>query len=307
MFRALILWITTIGVAQGFVPSASSPGNNLGVNSAPTRVALTSSTRQPPTRPLRTFVDSSASVSSSFLDLIKGFMGGAGSRDTKEGLENNLLEAIEEVEGRGKGVTQEQQAVVDSAVAALEADGGVPDPASSPLVDGVWRLIFTTTPGTASPVQRSFVGVDGFAIYQNIDIYSQVSAEGSLPTVTNVVDFGKNVGQLRVTALASTEAKPLEDFVPRRGDGRFFGLNVLGVSKVTPPENPKARIDFQFDEAGFELKILPFTIPYPVPFRLLGDDVKGWIDLTYLSNQLRLARGNKGTLFVLQRIPPPRP
>lgn len=29
--------------------------------------------------------------------------------------------------------------------------------------------------------------------------------------------------------------------------------------------------------------------------------VKGWIDVTYLSERLRIARGNKGTLFVLQR------
>lgn len=33
--------------------------------------------------------------------------------------------------------------------------------------------------------------------------------------------------------------------------------------------------------------------------------VKGWIDVTYLSERLRIARGNKGTLFVLQRPPPP--
>ncbi|CAN0230754.1 unnamed protein product, partial [Discosporangium mesarthrocarpum] len=53
--------------------------------------------------------------------------------------------------------------------------------------------------------------------------------------VTNLVDFGERVGQLRVTALASTEAQPLEGFVPRQGDGRIFGLNVLGVSDIRPP------------------------------------------------------------------------
>ena len=35
--------------------------------------------------------------------------------------------------------------------------------------------------------------------------------------------------------------------------------------------------------------------------------VKGWIDVTYLSERLRIARGNKGTLFVLQRAPQSRP
>ena len=73
-----------------------------------------------------------------------------------------------------RDVTPEQRKQVDKAVEALEEDGGVPDRASSPLVDGSWRLIFTTTPGTASPVQRSFVGVDGFAIYQDIDVFSEV-------------------------------------------------------------------------------------------------------------------------------------
>lgn len=40
---------------------------------------------------------------------------------------------------------------------------------------------------------------------------------------------------------------------------------------------------------------MPFKIPYPVPFRLLGDECKGWIDVTYLSpdGSLRLTRGNK--------------
>ena len=71
-----------------------------------------------------------------------------------------------------RGVTEKQQEALDRAVEALEGDGGASGAASSPLVDGSWRLIFTTTPGTASPVQRSFVGVDGFAIYQDIDLFS---------------------------------------------------------------------------------------------------------------------------------------
>lgn len=34
------------------------------------------------------------------------------------------------------------------------------------------------------------------------------------------------------------------------------------------------RIDFWFDQAAFKLGFLPFKIPYPVPFRLLGDETK---------------------------------
>ena len=47
--------------------------------------------------------------------------------------------------------------------------------------------------------------------------------------------------------------------------------------------------------AAFTFNALPFKVPYPVPFRMLGDEAKGWIDVTYLSpdGKLRLTRGNK--------------
>ena len=55
------------------------------------------------------------------------------------------------------------------------------------------------------------------------------------------------------------------------------------------------RILFQFDRAAFSFKFLPYKVPYPVPFRLLGDEAKGWLDTTYLScsGNLRISRGNK--------------
>jgi len=55
------------------------------------------------------------------------------------------------------------------------------------------------------------------------------------------------------------------------------------------------RILFQFDKAAFSFKFLPFKVPYLVPFRLLGDEAKGWLDTTYLSSsgKLRISRGNK--------------
>ncbi len=70
------------------------------------------------------------------------------------------------------------------------------------------------------------------------------------------------------------------------------------------PNLPITILSPQFDQAAFHFKFLPFTIPYPVPFRLLGDERKGWIDNTYMNagGTFRLARGNKGTLFVLARV-----
>lgn len=37
--------------------------------------------------------------------------------------------------------------------------------------------------------------------------------------------------------------------------------------------------------------------------RLIIPQLRSWIDVTYLSKSLRISRGNKGTLFILQRVP----
>lgn len=52
------------------------------------------------------------------------------------------------------------------------------------------------------------------------------------------------------------------------------GIPLLGKSFNYPPARPNSRIDFAFDQAAFTFSFLPFSIPYPVPFRLLGDERK---------------------------------
>ncbi|KDP34260.1 hypothetical protein JCGZ_12828 [Jatropha curcas] len=184
--------------------------------------------------------------------------------------ETQLIDALLGIQGRGKSASSQQLQEVERAVKVLEGLEGVPEPTNSNLIEGCWQLMFTTRPGTASPIQRTFVGVDFFSVFQEVQLRTND------PRVSNIVRFSEAIGELKVEAAAGIE-------------------------------NGK-RINFRFDRAAFSFNFLPFKVPYPVPFRLLGDEAKGWLDTTYLSpsGSLRISRGNKGTTFVLQKKIEPR-
>eukprot|EP00898_Chlorokybus_atmophyticus_P001058 jgi/Chlat1/1953/Chrsp157S02260 len=189
-----------------------------------------------------------------------------------------LLELVGRLEqgSRGAGAAKEDVQEVNSLVAVLEEDGGMADPALSRAIEGRWRLAFLTRPGSASPIQRTFTSVGAFRVYQEISLITDDHTNNPDPRVSNVVVFGDRIGELRVQAAAS----------------------------VAPDSG--SRIDFRFDRAAFEFKFLPFKVPYPVPFKLLGKEAEGWLDTTYLSPALRLSRGNKGSLFVLVKDDSPK-
>lgn len=240
----------------------------------------------------------SSSTSNNFLSLWGGGGSKTKSSNSMAAKEQQLLDAIRGLSARREVQNSaEQQSTVKSLIDELEKAKGLRKATSTQEINGKWRLLYTSSDKTASPIQNTFVGNKAFAVYQEIDLQSTPA------TVTNVVDFGGKLGKLNVQALASTPANPIPGFVPRRGDGKFLGINILGISKTEVPtdSDPEDRIDFKFDNAGFDFSFVPFWLPYPVPFRLLDDEVKGWLEVTYMSPRVRISRGNKGTIFVLEK------
>ena len=210
-------------------------------------------------------------------------------------LEDELISAIQD---QGNRLANSER--IETLVKKLESlkNDCISEPAIAPAVYGRWRLLYTTNADTSSPIQRKAVDSQAFPIYQDI-----IVNEDNQLQVKQIVEFGDSF-KLSVDALASTAAYPLAELTERKTTGKILGINILGVSLVggeaePDPERPNSRIDFVFDEGNFENGDL--KIPYPVPFRLpiLRDWVKGWIDITWLSDRLRISRGNKGTTFVL--------
>jgi len=216
----------------------------------------------------------------------------ASSKVKAADIEQGILDILQDARGRGKnGLTETQQEALAASVEQLEAIGGLKDPTTTDEINGTWKLLYTSRPGTSSPIQRTFTGVEAFTVLQEVFLQDDEAR------INNCVDFGEKVGILRVEALANTDIRPIPGFTPRRG----AGLPIFGKSSTYPPAQENMRIDFQFDNAAFNFYNLPFRIPYPVPFRLIGDEGKGWIDVTYMSvnGRFRISRGNKGTTFIL--------
>ncbi|GKU94180.1 hypothetical protein SLEP1_g7706 [Rubroshorea leprosula] len=222
--------------------------------------------------------------------------------------EKQLVEALIGIQGRGKSASPQQLNEVERAVKVLEGLEGVPDPTSSSLIEGRWQLMFTTRPGTASPIQRTFVGVDFFSVFQ--EVYLRTDD----PRVSNIVKFSDSIGELKVeSGLHNRDCwmrgGPLHIGGPLPSNHPYFAVwTAKQRTHAAASIKDGKRILFQFDRAAFSFKFLPFKVPYPVPFRLLGDEAKGWLDTTYLSpsGDLRISRGNKGTTFVLQKKTEPR-
>jgi hypothetical protein len=219
--------------------------------------------------------------------------GGGNAKKQTALLEDQLIEAIQT---EGSRLANSDQ--IASLVAKLESRQSIPEPAIAPEVYGTWRLLYTTNADTSSPVQRKAVESQAFPIYQNIFVNDKDQL-----VVSQVVKFSENA-RLSVDALASTAAYPLPELTAIKSTGKVLGVNVLGVSLVgeeamEDPNRPNSRINFVFDEGNFDFGSV--RLPYPVPFRLgfLRDNFLGWIDLTFLSDRLRISRGNKGTTFVL--------
>lgn len=67
--------------------------------------------------------------------------------------------------------------------------------------DDRWQLLYTSRPGSASPIQRAFTGTEAFTIFQEITL-----GQGQQSRVNNVVEFGENArcapGQMRRVSMA---------------------------------------------------------------------------------------------------------
>ena len=198
---------------------------------------------------------------------------------------------IIELLGKGRvGPPQSDEVELDELVANLE--GQKPTIAS---VKGDWDLLYTSKSefDPANPLGRR---VDGTApgIEKIFDVaFSQAEAVASSSPIQRFVTGLESVEIRQVVELDDAGTGRVDQYV-EAGENVVFRLSASGSF-----DEATGRLDFTFDDAY--LTAFGVRIPYPVPFRLLGDEASGYLDTRYVSDTLRVSRGNKGTTFILRK------
>ncbi|MFO5491653.1 MAG: PAP/fibrillin family protein [Cuspidothrix sp.] len=186
---------------------------------------------------------------------------------------------IEAVAGTNRGLltnSSQQQAIL-AAIANLEDFNPTPRPlAASNLLEGNWRLLYTTS--------KALLNIDRLPFCKLGQIYQCIRVESK--SVYNIAEI---YGIPSLEGLVSVAAK-FEPVSQRRVQVKFQ-RSIIGLQRLigyTSPENFIQQI-----ESGQKFTAFDFPIQ--------SEQQQGWLDITYIDDDLRISRGNEGSVFVLTK------
>jgi hypothetical protein len=188
-----------------------------------------------------------------------------------------LLEAIA---GKNRGLLANdlERLSILAAIAQLEDYNPTPRPLeSSDKLDGNWRLLYTTSQGLLRIEQLPLLKLG--QVYQYIRVQ-----ESKLYNIAEVYGLPYLEGLISVVARFQA--------VSERRVQVGFDRSILGLQRLIRYQSPA---DFVKQiEAGKKFTAIDFNIA--------NRDQQGWLDITYLDDDLRIGRGNEGSVFVLTKV-----
>ncbi|MBD2386144.1 PAP/fibrillin family protein [Cylindrospermum sp. FACHB-282] len=178
---------------------------------------------------------------------------------------------------RGLLATEPQKQAILAAIANLEDFNPTPRPLSaSDLLDGNSQLLYTTS--------KALLNLDRVPLNKLGQIYQCIRVQTS--TVYNIAEIS---GLPTLEGLVSVAAK-FEPCSERRLLVKFQ-RSIIGLQRLIGYKSPADFI--QQIEAGKKFTAIDFPIK--------SGQQQGWLDITYIDNNLRIGRGNEGSVFVLSK------
>lgn len=188
-------------------------------------------------------------------------------------------ELLEAIAGKNRGLlaTETDKVAILSAVSRLEDRNPTPRPLeASDLLEGNWRLLYTTS--------NSLLNLGRVPLLQLGQIYQCVRT--STAKIYNIAEVS-NLPYLEGLVSVSARFEPVNDTRVNVN----FERSISGLQRLIGYESPSEFI--RQVETGKKFLALDFSIE--------SRDQKGWLDITYLDNDLRIGRGNEGSVFVLTK------
>ena len=186
-------------------------------------------------------------------------------------------ELLEAIAGKNRGLLANEIDKVKflSLVEQLEDCNPTPKPLEAKeLLEGNWRLLYTTS--------REILGIGRFPLLELGQIYQCIrTAEAKLYNIAEIVGLPFLEGIVSVAA----RFEPVSE---RRVNVKFE-RSIVGLQRLINYRSPNNLI--QQIEAG---KKFP-----PLDLNIENREQQGWLEITYLDEDLRVGRGNQGNVFIL--------
>lgn len=223
---------------------------------------------------------------------------GATVTDTsRENLENVLIQSISNTQ-YGKTATLSNQINVLNQVSKLEKNfpaAPLKDILEDGGVDGTWYLQYT------APSELEGDGIEGEQIKSSWE----------------VKDAEENITTKRYQSKGSVSAAGIDVDVSNKPPKQIFDLSqnmvynevvlpkafvrVGGSFRLSEKNENRAVVSFNQCTIDFNFIKLDLGFLFSVAGFFRGTTENGWLETTYLSDSVRIGRGNKGSMFVLTR------
>ncbi|MBW4669210.1 MAG: PAP/fibrillin family protein [Cyanomargarita calcarea GSE-NOS-MK-12-04C] len=186
---------------------------------------------------------------------------------------------LEAIAGKNRGLlaTEADKQAILAAIANLEDLNPTPNPVeAAELLDGDWRLLYTTS--------KALLNLDGFPLFKLGQIYQCIRV-----ATNSVYNIAEIYGLPYLEGFVSVAAK-FEPVSSCRVNVKF-NRSIIGLQRLIDYNSPGNFI--QQIESGKKFTAIDFPIK--------SGEQQGWLDITYIDGDMRIGRGNEGSVFVLTK------
>ena len=198
---------------------------------------------------------------------------------------NELLSAIAPltypIQSRSeKKISDNEKVKILSAVEQLEDQNPHPQPFKNPqLLQGNWRLLYTSS--------KSLLGLNNIPLLEVDTVFQSISVNPQ--KVYNIAEIkGLPFLDSVIIAIAKWEQ------VDQKRISVKFNRTIIGLKNLLNYQSPQQFIT----KIQNNQKFYPFDISINKNF---NTNSNGWLEITYLDQDLRISRGNQGSIFILSK------